>query len=115
MIARKLLDSKDLAESAVYAFNEAQTNIFNGVDMKNKYTPKVQKILAKDSKGLNKVLDALYQKLFKEDLGVRFNWRNKKEKDLVKKLNEIQFTYQGNEDVNLEKFIAAAKNYLKQD
>ena len=113
MVARQLLDSKDLAESVVYAFNEAQTNIYNGVDMKNPYAPKVQRILAKDSKGLNKVLDGLYQELFKEDLGVRFNGRNKKEKDLVKKLKEISFTDQNNEDANLKNFIGLVKDHLK--
>ena len=114
MMARKLLDSKDLAESAVYAFNESQVNIFNGVDVKNKATPKVQKILARDSKGLNKILNGLYQALFKEDLGIKFTWRNKKEKDLVKELKEIQFTDQNNEDTNLGKFIVAVKDHLKE-
>ena len=113
LIARKLLESKDLAESAVYSFNEVQTNIFNGVDLKNKATPKIQKILAKDSRGLNKILNGLYQEIFKEDLGIKFNWRNKKEKNLIKKLKEIQFTDQNNENQNLEKFVFAVKDNLK--
>lgn len=114
LVARRLLNSKDLSESAVYAFNEAQVNIFNGVDMKNRATPKVQKILAKGSKGLNKVLNGLYQELFKENLDVRFNWRNKKERDLVKKLKEIKFTDQDSDDINLEKFVNLAKDHLKK-
>ena len=113
LIARQILEKNELGEAVVYAFNEAQTNIFNGVDMKNKYTPKVQRVLTKDSKDLNKVLDGLYQELFKEDLGVRFNWRKKKEKDLVKKLKEINFTSLNEEDQNLKKFIEITKNYLK--
>jgi len=108
--ARSMLESKDLAETAVYAFNEAQTNIFVGVDMKNEITPRVEKILARGSQGLNKILDGLYQDLFHENLGINLN---KKERKIVKKLKEIRFTDQSAESQSLRSFIESARDYLK--
>ena len=109
-LARSALNTKNLSEAAVYAFNEAQANIYVGVDMGNKATPKVEKIIAIGSQGLNKVLEGLYQASFQEDLGIKLN---RKEKKLVKNLAELDFTNQGSEDKNLRRFIELAEEYLK--
>lgn len=111
LLARQFLDSKDLAESAVYAFNETQTNIFSGVDMKNEFTPRVQEVLSRDSKGFNKILDGVYQELFNKNLKVKLKRRERK---LVKELKKINFTDLDQEDRNLATFIHLAKDHLKQ-
>ena len=105
--ARTTLESKELAEAAVYAFNEAQTNLYVGIDMKNQATPKVAGVLAKGSRGLNKLLDGLYQEMLGQDLGVKLS---RKEKQLIKKLKEFPFTDQGSEDTNLKRFIELTKS-----
>ena len=109
--ARVVLESKELAEAAVYAFNEAQTNLYVGVDMRNKATPKVARVLARGSKGLNKILDGLYQESFGQDLGVILN---KKDRGLIEKLKDVSFTDQRSEDANLRRFIELTKDSLRE-
>ena len=111
LVTRTILNSQDLAQNAVYAFNEAQTNLFVGVDMGNEATPKVQRVLARGSRGLNKILDGLYQEAFEEDLGVKLN---RKDKKLVEQLKELSFTNQRSEDFNLRHFAELVKSHLKQ-
>ena len=108
--ARVALTSKELAEAAVYAFNEVQTNLYVGVDMNNEAAPKVARELAKSSNGLNKLLDGLYQEMLSQDLGVRLN---RKEKKLIKELKEIPFTNQMSEDANLRRFIELTRDSLR--
>ena len=107
-VARQIL-SEDLAKSTVYAFNEVQTNLYVGTDLQHPATPPIQKILSKNSKGLNKILNALYQEKFQTDLNIKIS---KKEKKIVKELSKINFSNSKKEKENLKSFINIVKDYL---
>jgi len=107
---------EDLDEQQAYATREAFLNIQNNTNLvKNRGYESIPLALKPEvikTKGIDKVLFGLYQHLWKKDLGLKLN---KKEKTLVQRLESIDYLNKSLQEQNLREFIGVVKDYLNQE
>ena len=107
-IARENLD-----EQKAYIAREAFLNIQNNTNLvKNrdyKSIPVVLKSEAEKAEGLDKVFFGLYQELWNKSLDVKLK---RKEKNLIEKLQEIDYLDKNKQEQNLREFVELIKNKL---
>lgn len=106
---------EDLFEQQANLAKDAFTNIQNNTNLiQNRDYKKVLKTLkteAAEATGLNKIIFGLYQKLWNKRLGVKLN---KKEREMVARLQEIDYLNREYLEYNFKKFIKIVHDNLGQ-
>jgi len=109
-IARESLDEKQ-----AYAIRETFLNVQNNTNLvQNRNYETILptlKVEAVKAQGFNKIIFGLYQQLWKKDLRIKLK---RKEKSLVKNLQEIDYLNKNKQEQNLKKFIEITREYLQQ-